>query len=1236
MDDEPRGGARGESAGHVSAPEPSAGTGSASAAAGKSRGSGRSRSQAGAGGKPKPGARGGAATGTAAGASGKSSRGKAAQSSETTSGRPAKDAGRTSSSRASTRSGSKQGRKDAAKSAPAAQGGAAAADGAEPVKKEKAATGKKESVANRGRSRGQRSAQRPEAATVEAVVAAEVGPAAAAGRTALSPASEIDIDSSADARPDRVERRRRAAEEQQAVEADVVEEAAPTFDVELVEEDTGESPDVQPAERDGEVAVPGAATAKREGDRRRPRDERRAREIEPGSAPPPTRPGTMVVNDTPGEECRIGILRDGLLEQLFMERATTATQVGNIYKGRVTNVEPAIQAAFVDYGQGQAGFLHISDLHPKYFPRGDKTERVGKKIPRRDRPLMQDALRRGDEVIVQVLKQGIGTKGPTLTSYLSIPGRLLVMMPWMDKSGVSRKVDDEDQRREMRQILDSLNLPEGFGFILRTAGFDRTKIELQRDAAYLLRLWKVMEKRMKVVGAPCALYTESDLLIRTTRDVVDSSIETIVVDSESAFTRARTFLQVVAPRSAPKVLYYDRQVPIFHAFDIERQIELTHSRIVPLRSGGALVIDQTEALVAIDVNSGKSRSARDSETNAYHTNIEAVEEIARQLRLRDLGGVVICDLIDMRSPRHRREVEERFRQHLRRDRARATTAPISDFGILEMTRQRMRPSLRKTHYIDCPHCNGHGEIKMPDAVAGDALRSIAHLLHYDRVKRVEMVCSTRVASILLSGRRRLIDELEDRSGKRVEIRISEALALDRVDLYAYDDRGADIDIAKLPSVAPPKLADLPTEVPPGADADDGEEESTGGGKRRRRRRRPAPADATTIALEGGFEDLVFELGGEEAAETEDALDGAPAGEAPKQAAAADGQRKGGRDGRDGRDRDRERGRSRAQERPAGQPATGERGDRKARPDDRAAQAPSKSPAGGAGGRQATPISSAASVQPSVDGQAGGADHEDAADGDRRRRRRRRKGGLRLGELAREVGVEPRDLVLRCRKEKIFNLQDELSRVPSEQAAMIRGWYGVAAPQLDEDEDGATPDGPEESRAVHVPEAASAAEALLSEVRAEVANSGALTPAQAEAASSRAEAAGGIEAKPPRLFELAKELGVSSKELVARCLEHTVEGVRNHMSALSSEAYAMIRSWYPPTADGSAVKRTGPRHDGHGSTAAKPQPRPAVATSTEQASPTPPASPRPGFRPLYSAGRSRKPMPAPKRGEDRRD
>ncbi|MEY5033599.1 MAG: Ribonuclease, partial [Planctomycetota bacterium] len=577
----------------------------------------------------------------------------------------------------------------------------------------------------------------------------------------------------------------------------------------------------------------------------------------------------VVVNDVPGDETRIAILEQGKLVQFFSERAATSTNVGSIYKARVVNVEPAIQAAFVDFGEGANGFLHISDLHPKYFPanRGDSeksVEKVGKKIPRRARPLIQDALKRGMEITVQVLKEGLGSKGPTVTSYLSIPGRLLVMMPDMDNVGVSRKVDDEEGRRKMRKILDSLNLPEGFGFILRTAGFDATRTELARDAQYLTRLWQVMDKRMHAVGAPCQLYAEGDILLRTIRDSIDVTVDGIVCDSESAFHRAKAFLEVVSPRTATKVLFWDRRMPIFHAFDVERQVDLIHAREVPLPSGGALVIDQAEALVAIDVNSGRSRSARDSETNAFQTNQEAVDEIARQLRLRDLGGVIVNDLIDMRSVKHRREIEDRLRKHFQKDRAKTTVSQISEFGIVEMTRQRMRPSLRKTHYMECPHCQGLGEIRMPDTVAADSIRRIQFILDMAQVARIEVVCSSKVAGVLLSKKRRTLVELEDLFGKKIEVRISEAIAVDRVDLYAYDERGADVDLERPQRLPMPSLASLPTEIGEDEETESradsrtdarGDGQSGGGRRRRRRRRKPAAADATSMILSGGFEDL---------------------------------------------------------------------------------------------------------------------------------------------------------------------------------------------------------------------------------------------------------------------------------------------------------------------------------------------------------------------------------------------
>jgi ribonuclease E len=516
----------------------------------------------------------------------------------------------------------------------------------------------------------------------------------------------------------------------------------------------------------------------------------------------------MVINYVPGEECRVAVVEDGNLEELYNERFSAASRVGNIYVGRVNNVERSIQAAFVDFGVEDNGFLHISDLHPQYFPGEDDetTERVGHKTPRRERPPIEHCLRKGDEVIVQVLKEGVGTKGPTLTSYLSIPGRFLVMMPQMDKVGVSRKVEDEEARRSMREILDQLELPEGFGFILRTAGMDRSKVELKRDLAYLQRLWKDMEKRRKGGNRPRLMYSESDLLVRCLRDVMTSDMDEVIIDNEQALMRAERYMKIVAPRTKTKLMHYPGKTPVFHAYGIERQIALIHAREVPLPSGGRLVIDQTEALVAIDVNSGKSRDARDSEDNAYKTNVEAVDEICRQLRLRDLGGIIVNDLIDMRASSHRKDIENRFKERLKRDRAKSTVAAISPFGILEMTRQRMRGSHEQLHFSDCPICRGRGLVQKPDSVAADALRDLATLLDYERVGKVELVVSPRVAGELLSNKRLLLGRIERESAKHVDVRVSEDIPPDRVSFYAYDPSGADIDIDKLP--APKRPADL--------------------------------------------------------------------------------------------------------------------------------------------------------------------------------------------------------------------------------------------------------------------------------------------------------------------------------------------------------------------------------------------------------------------------------------------
>jgi ribonuclease E len=507
----------------------------------------------------------------------------------------------------------------------------------------------------------------------------------------------------------------------------------------------------------------------------------------------------IVINYVPGEECRVAVLLDGKLDEFYSERFDQISHVGNIYVGKVTNVEPAIQAAFVDFGLPQAGFLHVTDLHPMYFGDEDNaTERVGKKTPRRERPPIQEALKRGQEIVVQVLKEGVGSKGPSVTSYLSIPGRYLVMMPGMDRVGVSRKVEDEELRAKMKDILDQLELPDGFGFILRTAGLERNKTELKRDLAYLLRLQKDMERRRLASNKPRLLYSESDLLLRSLRDLVTAETDSIIIDSEQAIKRAARFMKIVAPRTLTKLVHYTGRAPVFHALNVEERIRSMYTREVPLPSGGRLVIDETEALVAIDVNSGKSRSAGDSEENAFRTNLEAAEEICRQLRLRDLGGIVVNDLIDMRMSKHRKEIEAKFEDLLKDDRAKSTVAPISEFGILEMTRQRMRGSHESIHFHTCPTCHGRGKVQKPDSVAADALRQLAALLDHDKVAKVELVVHPRVGGELLSSKRRTLHRLERRFKKVILVRLSDAVAFDRVTFYAYEADGADIEIDRLP------------------------------------------------------------------------------------------------------------------------------------------------------------------------------------------------------------------------------------------------------------------------------------------------------------------------------------------------------------------------------------------------------------------------------------------------------
>ncbi|GIW75796.1 MAG: hypothetical protein KatS3mg104_0859 [Phycisphaerae bacterium] len=507
----------------------------------------------------------------------------------------------------------------------------------------------------------------------------------------------------------------------------------------------------------------------------------------------------MLINVSAGEECRIALLDNGKLDELYMERTSSTCHVGNIYKGRVTNVEPSIQAAFVDVGIGRNGFLHISDLMPSYFGKkaSDVHEPVGRKLGRRDRPPIQQCLKKGDEIVVQIIKEGIGTKGPTLSTYLSIPGRVLVMMPGMSKMGISKKLDDEQERARLRTILDALKPPKDCGFIIRTAGIGKTKAEIERDLKYLTRLWEQLKKKIEKEKAPVELYTEGDLVTRTVRDVFSGDIEKIIVDDKETAKKVKDFIKLAMPRTKNKVELYEQTLPLFHKYDIEEEIEKIYSRKVPLPSGGYLIIDQTEAIVAIDVNSGKFRDHADAETTAFKTDLEAADEIPRQLKLRDMGGVIICDFIDLRFERHRRELEQRLYENLKKDRAKTRMLRMSQFGIIEMTRQRMRPSLKKSIYQECRACRAHGMVKTPESMSLDVMRKLRIAAADQAVVRVLITVHPDVAAYMLNRKRAEIAKLEAETRKRVTITSDAQLPMDEVKFELYDARDGYIYIAEL-------------------------------------------------------------------------------------------------------------------------------------------------------------------------------------------------------------------------------------------------------------------------------------------------------------------------------------------------------------------------------------------------------------------------------------------------------
>lgn len=548
----------------------------------------------------------------------------------------------------------------------------------------------------------------------------------------------------------------------------------------------------------------------------------------------------MLINATHAEENRVAIVENGVLTELGIEVAGREPTKGNIYKAAVVRVEPGLQAAFVDYGAERLGFLQIDEINATV---------VKPELKATGRPRINELLHRGQEILVQIVKEERGTKGAALTTYLSLAGRYMVLMPGTPTRGVSRKAEDDKQRKQMKKALSTLDLPENIGCIVRTAALDQTREELERDYLYLMRLYENIDTLEKKVKAPALIYKESNLVIRSIRDYFTTDMDEVLIDDPEVHREAREFFSVVMPDHVGLVKLHQERRPIFSRYQIEEQIETINRNKVPLPSGGSIVIDTTEALVAIDVNSGKMAGEQNVEATAIRTNLEAAEAVARQLRLRDLGGLIVIDFIDMRERKHNRQVEDRLKEATARDKARITIGHISQFGMLEMSRQRIKPAITEGVYRICPHCQGAGQVRSVETLAISVLRRLHAGLAKGQIAAAEVQLARDAASFLLNEKREELVEMERRYQADIQITGRTSFLADQVEITLQkrekEKIAAEYVEAKLHQL-PAKLPELPVE-----DLDEVEEESAestdagarSGKKRRRKRKRKPEGDA---------------------------------------------------------------------------------------------------------------------------------------------------------------------------------------------------------------------------------------------------------------------------------------------------------------------------------------------------------------------------------------------------------
>ena len=508
----------------------------------------------------------------------------------------------------------------------------------------------------------------------------------------------------------------------------------------------------------------------------------------------------LLINAQRPEEVRVAITNQGVLDTYAVSTAETGLARGNIYRGVVANLQPSLDAAFVDFGAERHGLLRAEDVVPSAAHR--------KADGGRRRPRIDQLLEKGRPILVQVVRDGVGTKGALLTTNLSIAGRYLVLMPFEETRGVSRKLENGETREVLRERLGQLTLPEGFGVIARTNAGDQPKTSLNRDLNALLRLWKRVRGQATSGKGTRLLYSDQDLILQVLRDSLDSSIDEVLVDDDDAFEKVRAYMQTFMPRAKTRLTRYSERMPLFSKYEVEPQIERIYQRKVELPSGGSIVIDGTEALTAIDVNSGRSRGGASQEDTAVATNLEAAEEVARQLRLRDIGGLMVVDFIDMRSMKHRREVERALKEAMKDDRAKFSLGRISANGLLEINRQRIKKELKLRTHRQCPTCGGAGSIASPELIGLNLLRRIETRAVTGRLKRVRVALHPELADSVQNDYREQLAALEREFDIRIEVIAATGLHRSEEQLEWFDREQQREEAA--PDSAAVTVADLAT------------------------------------------------------------------------------------------------------------------------------------------------------------------------------------------------------------------------------------------------------------------------------------------------------------------------------------------------------------------------------------------------------------------------------------------